>query len=256
MFSPLLFVNRGRSFPKVTETSLTNNVGDEDKVLKRNPEWEQLNKYDFFRRTAIFYIRDRRLLRAYFVSMLHMYKNTNQSYSLYLTLGQYSLHLPHVHMKLHWHFHKQSIVASLNWHDLNLVKALNAKFSLNLTEQVLRQNKHLSLSIRDEVTNLTTHHALYVQIKRQQSRRKSGSMLCTYCYFYGDSNSRQNFLQVKLSFSQKSFTKYLRGEESSYTPPFQIILLGFNRVFIHIFMRPRTFRALSRLSISVKAWNF
>ncbi len=35
----------------------------------RNPEWEQLNKYDFFRRSMAYYFMDRQLLRVYFTTM-------------------------------------------------------------------------------------------------------------------------------------------------------------------------------------------
>ena len=170
----------------------------------RNPEWEQLNAFDFFRRTTVFYIHDRQLLRAYFVSSLHMYKSSHQAYTMHVLMDDstnpdrnYTLKMKHVRMKLHWHHFKQSIVASLDWYNLDLVDAFNVKYDLSLQNESLFNGKlTFKLFIRDEETQLVTRHPLYVQIKKQRSPRKSGSLLCTYCYFYGNADSKANYLTV------------------------------------------------------------
>jgi hypothetical protein len=49
-------------------------------VLKRNPEWDQLNKYDFFRRSTCVYFIDKMFLSIYFITRSD--KKGNYSFNL------------------------------------------------------------------------------------------------------------------------------------------------------------------------------
>ena len=110
--------------------------------------------------------------RAYFVSSLHMYKSSHQAYTMHVLMDDstnpdrnYTLKMKHVRMKLHWHHFKQSIVASLDWYNLDLVDAFNVKYDLSLQNESLFNGKlTFKLFIRDEETQLVTRHPLYVSI--------------------------------------------------------------------------------------------
>ena len=178
--------------------SLSNDSTDEP----RNAEWEQLNKHMFFRRTAAFYVHDKHLLRAYYLTRVGT--NPNLTYTLNLIVQMdagkrhYAIGTKHVKMKKHWLDFGAYLFASLNWEGLDLIAELNTNFNLRLSDDDLfsaKSSMKIGLLVRDEQANLTTHHPIDVQLKRQRNTEKSGSVLCTFCYFYGDSQTRDNYLQ-------------------------------------------------------------
>ena len=193
--------------PETTITTTTTTTTTADFVIDesgklRNPEWEQLNKYDFFRRSMAYFFVERSLLRVYFVTMEKYFLDdkSNTTYAVELRLKYadqvYTLNLPHT-VRLFHDVRGQLELDSLNVEGLDLMRELNAQHqSLNLTNTTLfLANVKLKMFVHDTKHNLSTHHSIDVRINHnsRMSTSKRGSLLCTYCYFYGNSTLREHY---------------------------------------------------------------
>ena len=175
----------------------------------RNAEWEQLNRNDFFRRSCAFLFARRRLVRVYFLSKAG--DNTTH-YAIRLVVEyarvHYALHFANVSALRHDNRGPYDL-ASLNLH-VDLIEEMTNSYGLIGGEQQQQQQllslarlDSVSLFVLDTSRNLSTRHPIRVKLKQLRdndtmlsSQRRGGAMVCTYCYFYGRSDTPHNYLML------------------------------------------------------------
>ena len=187
-------------FDKPTLPNMVSDFIIDEPGSLRNPEWEQLNKDEFYRRSMAYYFVEKSLLRVYSLSRNPWHRdfdNRSAIFQIKLVIQQsngerYLIKLNNVTCLYHDNRYEYDL-ASLNA-NLSLVEMLNEKFGLNLPlNNSVVESLRIKLFVQDMVRNITTKHSMDVKT-RIQSKPKYGSMLCTYCYFYGESETFDNHI--------------------------------------------------------------
>jgi hypothetical protein len=143
----------------------------------RNSEWEQINKYTFFRRNSAFYFIDTKMIRIFYFTKkeykrftysveLLIYNNVKNKLvsTLYLNNNSYTLHDER-------HLYK---LLSLNIEDVNLSKHNIDDINLKLII-IDENNKNKRLKTKYPIDIIKTFWI---------GKNKSGSMVCSTSYFY------------------------------------------------------------------------
>lgn len=143
----------------------------------RNEIWEQMNEWVFFKRTSSYYIIEKSVLKAYFISkddfkssidmiMVVEYKNKAISQTFKINNVSYEEKESRSNYRL---------------------KLLSFKFNLletfDLTDYSLISNLLVYFVQGDNPTH-GTQYPLKVTIKHLQSKTKTGSMICSKCYYF------------------------------------------------------------------------
>ena len=142
----------------------------------RNPEWEQINKFTFFRRNSSFYFSDISMLRIFYVTskdfinyiytvQLLVFDKYTQSLLSYLTFSNNSY-------RIHEESHMYQLI-SLTINNISL-------FSYDIDRIELK----LTINDPNNSEKLTKHYPIDVKISQWIAKNKSGSMACSSCYFY------------------------------------------------------------------------
>ena len=203
--------------PSPTQQSQSH-ASDAD-TTPRNPEWEQLNKYDFFRRTAAFYSIHKNesqqpLFRILFQTKRDAHLPKNMSYALHFVINYanktYELQIPADKVFIVRHnvlldandqetldstFYR---ICSLNYNATSLVDELNTKYNLNLSAIAALERRDtfdMKVFITDFVHKLTTKSAIDVEV-HVEGDRKQGSMVCSFCYFYDNREEEKRHLPI------------------------------------------------------------
>ena len=142
----------------------------------RNSEWEQLNKYTFFRRSTANYFIDAELLRIYFITHSEI-KHYNYSVELFVYEYPdkllYKIYISNCTTKIHDRQHKY------------ILKYLDIK-SLNLAYYDSFRT-YMKLFIIDETSvslKLRTRDPIDVKYKYAYNQNRSGSIICSTCFYY------------------------------------------------------------------------
>ena len=169
---PKFSINAKTTNLKINEESYQNNK-------LRNPEWEQINKYTFFRRSSGYYFVDTLLLRIFLIvkstSVLNNFtaelriENSNDEFITKLNLVNSSLrnHDGARHYALF----------SLNFEQFNLSKEIEMS-----PEDI--QTLKLKIIIIDSKNYLKTKYPIDIKMRHSFSKNKSGSIICSTCFFY------------------------------------------------------------------------
>ena len=176
-------------------------IVDEPGAL-RNREWEQLNRDSFYRRSMAYYFVDRSLLRVYSLSRNPMFctlddRLTSFKFMLFVKHNSnvYNLTISNV-TQLYHDNRSEYDLTSLN-SNLNLTEALRSVHNVSVPHNhSVADTFRIKLFIKDTLRNFTTHHSIDVKLLTQSRANvtKRGSMLCTYCYFYGQSETFDNYV--------------------------------------------------------------
>ena len=151
----------------------------------RNDEWEQLNKYDFFRRTMAYYFIDRSLLRVYFLTkeMWHRANKTKTRYAVQLLVSIGGKRYPPLYFvkkvnKLQHDGRGPYELASLNL-KFDLAAEIQRTFGIeaNATTLALDPTVRVRLIVVDTLRNITTFSPIQVKLKSHKARVKKGAMV-------------------------------------------------------------------------------
>jgi hypothetical protein len=162
--------------------------------VPRNPEWEQLDKFTFFRRSSAYYFLDKRFLRVFYITSANNVPNFEIELILHFKFDKsFKLRLKNADSKKHdqWGKYRSS---SLNY-DLSFTQSFNTDINQ------LFLNKHLigmSMLVRNmDDARWTTLTPIDVKIKFLRSKTsgkvRQGSAICSKCYYYTDKESYKHF---------------------------------------------------------------
>ena len=181
-------------------------AGEEEELALRNAEWEQLSRYDHFRRSAAYYLADKRLVRVYFFTTnASDFTATTYRGQLVVSSGQsgrkYELALENASVVYHDGRYQYSFV-SLNFERLDVLDRLRRVHGVRIARDQLFASSSvklkLGLFVEDVRRGLRTRNAIELKVRgaeRRQGRAKRGSVACTYCYFYGASDTTENYME-------------------------------------------------------------
>jgi hypothetical protein len=159
-------------------------VANLSKIKPRNEVWEQMNHWIFFKRTSCYYIIEKSLLKAYFIS-----KDTyNGSIDIILQIQYLDNSYSHAFVTNNVDYQEKE---SRSNYRLNLLT-----FEFNLLETFsLADYKMISnmfVNFRDgNNSNYSTQYPLKATIKRLQTQVKSGSIVCSKCFYFQNRNDHK-----------------------------------------------------------------
>jgi hypothetical protein len=159
--------------------SKSNSTVNSSGSIPRNSEWEQLNKYVYFRRSAAFYFKDKQLLRIFFISK----SNLRHKYDFIVTLKPdqtetITVVLPNAQVKLHD-----------RW-DIYEVNSLNYNFSVSQYFEMNENEFKMDLFVKQNNPLIQTSHPIEVKIKSFHGKNKEDAAICSKCYYYNDDTSK------------------------------------------------------------------
>jgi len=181
VFKQYFFENQDLSDLKLIKYDDVTNF---NKIEPRNEVWEQMNHYVFFKRTSSYYIIEKSLLKAYFIS-----KDTyNGSIDVILQI-QY----------LDQSFSRTFVANNVQYEEKESrsdyrLKLLTFKFNLLETFGLddYKMISNMFVYFRDgNNTNYSTQYPLKVTIKRLQTEVKSGSIICSKCFYFQNTNDHK-----------------------------------------------------------------
>jgi hypothetical protein len=185
---------------------------DFDKYLDqpRNNEWEQLDKFTFFRRSAAYYFLDKRFLRVMFITSANNVPDFEIDLIFHFKYGKsFKITLKNANSKKHdqWDKYRSS---SLNY-DLSFFQSFKTDINkLYIDKNLLK----MSIIIRDaKYETISTMTPIEVKIKylrTQPDETRTGSMICSKCYYYSDFLSYRHFewwfeLNKKIGYNKITF---------------------------------------------------
>ena len=166
----------------------------------RNPTWEQMSSYIFFKRSAAFYIIEKSLLRLFFVSQL--YAVNNLTFAIKLKIYQDDGLYTYINIK------NGSITNHQRW-DWYEFNSLNFNFSLldylefDSYDDILKSGLKFDLFIRDaDKPDHKTWYPIEVRLKYIRSRpghTKKRSIVCSKCFYYDPDKPTDLFWWVELN---------------------------------------------------------
>ena len=186
---------------------------DSEKYLDqpRNIEWEQLDKFTFFKRSAAYYFIDKRFLRVMFITSANNVPEFEIDLIFHFKYGKsFKITLKNANSKKHdqWDKYRSS---SLNY-DLSFFQSFKTDINkLYLNKNLLK----MSIIIRDSKYEIiSTKTPIEVKIKylrSQPEESREGSTICSKCYYYySDNFSYKHFewwfeLNKKIGYNKITF---------------------------------------------------
>jgi hypothetical protein len=157
----------------------------------RNPEWEQINKFTFFRRNSSFYFSDMSMLRIFYVTSKDYIKYIYTAKLLVFDKLNQSLlselHFSNNSYRIHEESHLYQLI-SLTINNISLFNYDVDRIELKLF--LIDLNNNISLM---------THYPIDVKISKWIDKDKSGSIACSssYFYYYGKLTNHQDSYYFK-----------------------------------------------------------
>jgi hypothetical protein len=176
----------------------------------RNFEWEQIDKFTFFKRSAAYYFLDKRMLRVFYITSANNVPEFEIDVIFQFKYRKsFKITLKNANSKRHdqWDKYRSS---SLNY-DLSFFQSFNTDINkLYLDKNLVK----MSILIRDSKYEIiSTQTPIEVKIKylrTQPDKKREGSMICSKCYYYSDYLSFKHFewwfeLNKKIGYNKITF---------------------------------------------------
>ena len=177
-------------------------VTDIEEKVKRNDEWEQLNRITFFRHTGAFYIVNQSLLKLLFIRDIRNISNKDFDILLKIEYEKQSFNWTIYHSKNEWIANRVEERTTYEFMILESNIDIVGKATKRLQIENSALNPHdlkIQAFIHDTANNLTTKYPITVKIKYWKEKEKIGYMICSGIHFgYGDINSTGNYERFKV----------------------------------------------------------